>query len=114
MKAAALEELAKGKKKATLLLSLLKDVPSSTENQSAVELLVDVVGCFAKALSFLELEKVETDEPPQSVPAANSRPCSDDEQRSDRDWMKGKVHTLRKPNHRGRYTCRCALVFISY
>ncbi|KAG6472171.1 hypothetical protein ZIOFF_069628 [Zingiber officinale] len=79
MKAATMEELTRGKKQAFRLLSLLKDLLSSPENQLAAELLVDVVGCFTRALSYLELEREETtDQPPRPVPDADFRPCSDE------------------------------------
>lgn len=97
MTAATMEELARGQKQAIRLLSLLKDFLSSPENQSAAELLVDVVGCFSRALSFLELDRADTDQPPGPVPDTDFRSCSD-ERRSDLDRRERKVHTPRKIN----------------
>ncbi|XP_042444686.1 probable WRKY transcription factor 70 [Zingiber officinale] len=112
MKAATMEELTRGKKQAFRLLSLLKDLLSSPENQLAAELLVDVVGCFTRALSYLELEREETtDQPPRPVPDADFRPCSD-ERRSDLGRRERKLHTPRKINCQTRaypYSCRTIL-----
>ncbi|XP_074591603.1 transcription factor WRKY45-1-like [Curcuma longa] len=112
MKAATIEELARGKKQAFRLLSLLKDLLSSPENQSAAELLVDVVGCFTRALDFLELERAETtDQPTRPVPDADFRACSD-ERRSDLERRERKIHTPRKINCQRRaypYSCRTIL-----
>ncbi|KAG6509818.1 probable WRKY transcription factor 70 [Zingiber officinale] len=98
---AAMEELNRGQKQAERLLLLLKGVLSSPESRPAAELLVDVGAAFAKALTFMELKKDESESDKAPINSEGMSSCSHEQ-------IKRKFQTSRRRSCRRRahpYSC---------